>query len=781
LGSGLGSRNDFTLCTIAARNYLASVSLLVESFRVHHPSAPVTVLVVDGDETDTFDDLPYEVLFPVSLPLQPEILGQMATYYDVTEFSTALKPFVLEVLVARGDGVVIYLDPDIEVFAPLDALVEETEREHIVLTPHVTRPVPRDGLGFAEESLLLSGQFNLGFIGVAPGADSFLDYWKERTRLYALRDVERGYFTDQRWVDAVPALFPHAVCFDPGCNVAYWNLHERRLGHEAETWTVNDRPLKFFHFSGHRADAPFVLSAHLHGRTRVSVEADDALRTLLVERAQRMTKAQERFPSCTYRFQRTDDGLPLTDLLRRYYWHAVVDAEAAHTEPPPHGFGRDGGAALTRWFAAACAPGHPVTRHVLALWEQRSDLRHAFPELGGPDGERLADWSAVDEAFLADTPAVLQPHTAARLPGVNLVGYLRGEFGVGAAARLLASALRASGLPVATTVIRPPEHRHQAAFLETGAGSPYTLSLLALNADALLDLVDRGHLVDHQGLPKVGIWYWEAGALPPALRRAFSHVDEVWCATDHIRDLLCSSNPDVSVRVHPLSFGMPSRTALDREDVGLPTDRFVFGCSFDYSSVTRRKNPIGVIDAYRRAFGPDDGAALVLKTVHAARFGCDAAAVAEAAAGRTDILVANRHFDQIEMDAFFQHLDAFVSLHRSEGLGLNLASAMAAGVPVVATGWSGNLQFMSEDDSRLVPYELVEVGPGAEPYAADAWWAEPDVDRAAGFMRELFDDPEGARQLGGRGREAIVQRSDRPRAGEWYVDRFELLTGSAIR
>jgi hypothetical protein len=91
----------------------------------------------------------------------------------------------------------------------------------------------------------------------------------------------------------------------------------------------------------------------------------------------------------------------------------------------------------------------------------RSDLQHAFPDLGGRDAAELAHWARVDEEFLAGTPAELVPRPACPLPGVNLVGYLHGEFGVGAAARLLGSAVRASGLPMSTTVIRPAAHRHR--------------------------------------------------------------------------------------------------------------------------------------------------------------------------------------------------------------------------------------------------------------------------------------------------------------------------------
>ncbi len=105
---------------------------------------------------------------------------------------------------------------------------------------------------------------------------------------------------------------------------------------------------------------------------------------------------------------------------------------------------------------------------------------------------------------------------------------------------------------------------------------------------------------------------------------------------------------------------------------------------------------------------------------------------------------------------------------------------MAAGVPVVATGWSGNCEFMDERCARLVPYELVDVGPGAPPYPPAAQWAEPDVGAASAHLRELFEDRDAARDLGQRGQTAIFHHSDKERAGRWFKERFEVLTGTVL-
>jgi glycosyltransferase involved in cell wall biosynthesis len=186
----------------------------------------------------------------------------------------------------------------------------------------------------------------------------------------------------------------------------------------------------------------------------------------------------------------------------------------------------------------------------------------------------------------------------------------------------------------------------------------------------------------------------------------------------------------------------------------------------DFHSVFERKNPLGSLTAYTRAFGPDDGATLVLKSINGSHHAAELDRLRQAAADRPDVIVVDGYVDAHRVQGLLERSDCLVSLHRSEGFGLNLADAMASGRPVIATGFSGNMAFMDEASAFLVPYDLVPVGPGHDPYPASAHWADPDLDVAADLMRRVFDDPGGAGLVGERGRTSVLERNGLERAGK---------------
>src|SRR5690606_24413659 len=176
-------------------------------------------------------------------------------------------------------------------------------------------------------------------------------------------------------------------------------------------------------------------------------------------------------------------------------------------------------------------------------------------------------------------------------------------------------------------------------------------------------------------------------------KSAFQYVDEVWAATEYLRSAFASAElAPVSLVPSPLVFPTPEPAAGDRTRLGLD-DRFTVLFSFDFLSVVDRKNPLGLVEAFTRAFGPDDGARLILKGINGDVFPDKREELIDAAAARDDIEVWDTYLSARDRLALVAMVDCYASLHRSEGLGLTMAEAMALGTPVVATAYSGNLDF----------------------------------------------------------------------------------------
>ncbi|HET9058663.1 MAG TPA: hypothetical protein VFN61_01985, partial [Acidimicrobiales bacterium] len=230
---------NFTICTIVAKNYLPAARVLGSSIKAHQPGARFVTLVVDHTGPSDED---FEVLGLSDIGIDPDEALRMAALYDVMEFCTAVKPWLLRALLQTSD-VVAYLDPDIKVYAPLDDIADLAHEHGIVLTPHVTRPMPRDGLSKSETEVLLAGIYNLGFIAVSNEARDFLSFWMERLKRECISDPANMRFVDQRWVDFVPGIWDAFILRDTTYNVAYWNLDHRVVTRKNDCYLVDGEPL----------------------------------------------------------------------------------------------------------------------------------------------------------------------------------------------------------------------------------------------------------------------------------------------------------------------------------------------------------------------------------------------------------------------------------------------------------------------------------------------------------------------------------------------------------
>ena len=390
----------------------------------------------------------------------------------------------------------------------------------------------------------------------------------------------------------------------------------------------------------------------------------------------------------------------------------------------------------------------------------------------------------------ADPPTDADPKPV--IAGINVVGLLRAEFGIGTAARLLLRSVERSGVPYAVTVDDATAHRQEHPLnlehqLPGGQNSiparneaeskeraeaeafPYPLTVIVLNADGLRDFTARRpKAVEDKTV--VGLWFWELEEFPQRFWPSFDLVDEVWVASEHVRAALSKATKK-PVRLVPLGAMAPNpdRAALRmraEDEFGIGKDRFVVSYLFDYASVAERKNPWGAVEAYCRAF-PNVGAllpdgrvpVLILKTISSERHPADVEHLRFAIGNRADIVVIESYLSSYVTTCLLARTDCYLSLHRAEGWGLTIAEAMAVGTPVVATGYSGNMDFMDTTCTYVVPGKLVPIPAATATYAGAGRWADPDLDTAAELIQRISGDPTGAESMGLAGQKRIAALS----------------------
>jgi glycosyltransferase involved in cell wall biosynthesis len=216
-------------------------------------------------------------------------------------------------------------------------------------------------------------------------------------------------------------------------------------------------------------------------------------------------------------------------------------------------------------------------------------------------------------------------------------------------------------------------------------------------------------------------------------------VDELWVYSRFMAENIGAVAP-VPVLALPPPVQLPEGPAPEPLRLGIG-EGFLFLFIFDYLSTIQRKNPVGLIEAFKQAFDQRSGARLLIKTINAPLRPLAEEEVLWAAHGREDIHVIDRSLSAGELTRLLASCDCYVSLHRAEGFGLTLAEAMALGKPVIGTGYSGNVDFMTDENSYLVDYAIRRVGPECEIYPADGEWADPDLDHAAELMRRVHEQP----------------------------------------
>lgn len=718
---------------------------------------------------------------------------RLAALYSADELVDLLRPFVVRhVLLGAGSHpdplrlppVVMSVPDDAEFIAPVDAFLSAAGTGTAASIVRATS-VPRDGRLPDEVDLAAGGFTDHELFAVTSEGRALLDWWISRSQRHPLVEGSRFATHEIRWLDQAKRMFPHIVTEVPGVTRSYRNADESEPGSapvlrfpdfdSVEPWNVSPR-------------------AGLWPRVTMSTHSDLAAAALRRSNALRDTPPVADVDpyghvAAGYRYDR---------VMRSVYSECLHHAERNALPLPPNPFSEP--AEFISWLQGDIGGG--VSRYLDTARRVLPDLRRSFDH----DDGALLEWartSGPKRGFSPSLTGVLPSRRKDRAatgtvsdrtvsppavtPGINLIGLFKAEMGIGEAARLTHRAVHDSGIAHSLVLDAGTAHRQYDPFeLGDARGFRHDVNIVVANADALGSVIarlDQPHgngsaFRDHR---TIGLWFWETATFLDRYHDAFRFVDEVWVASRHVYDAIAPSaaRQGVPVQIFPLGASLP----LDRIPaqaaearcvaLGIPAQRFCFFFAFDHRSVAERKNPWGLIEAFCLAFPTPStaGPVLVIKSISGEVDLLGREHLRWLASQREDIRLIEGYVDAETRQALLCRSNAYISLHRAEGFGLTMAESMGLGVPTIATGYSGNLEFMTDDNSWLVDFDLVPIANDVAHYGGTGCWAEPNVEHAAAIMQRIIDEPDervrraaqGARDLaamatGDAGARFIIER-----------------------
>ncbi len=805
------------VCTIVSRNFLSYARVLAQSFRAHHPDASFFVLLVDPLDSDLDTKSEPFTIVPIA-DLDIPNKEQMCFRYGIRELHTAVKPFFLSwIFETKKPDTLLYFDPDILVCSKLSSVQAALSHHSILLTPHLLQPIG-DGLHPSEKDILRAGAYNLGFIGLSQSdtTKSFLGWWKDRCMEDCTEQPDKGVFFDQRWIDLVPGLFS-GVCVlrDASCNVAYWNLHERSIAFEKGQYIVNGNPLGFYHFSGYEPEHPERMCKYsfnersFSGRKALRTLFDQYRGLLLAERYMQEKKKP-------YGFRCFQNGVAIPLFVRRHFHELSPSDRFRFGDPFLVGSGSYW-QWLQEPFHRTESGLWMTNAHEL-LRRSTREILQAFPELDSRFASWILEHQGMSnhfdlpkeflyslkngdasesstmlrnfllkrntfpfyrflvQVFRSLFPSVLfqrvrrslaqfDLHTlplrsvsvSEKPSGLNVVGYFTSGTGVGQLARMNVRSVTATHIPFSLRNIETSFLPQIETHLEEHFSSryPYDTTLMHVNADQVGTFFQSEGSDVLRAKRMIGYWAWEMETFPDEWIAASKWFDEIWVLSRFSAKSI-AAKVKCPVHVVPPPVLLEEGLSHTRQDFGISEDRTVFLFMFDCLSITERKNPFAVIEAFITAFRREDATELVIKFSNADHDPTVRSRLAKAAAGH-NILLIDSFLSPQEACDLLRLCDVYVSLHRSEGFGFTMAEAMLCGKPVIATNYSGNTDFMNLTNSILIDYKLTALTKDEGPYRKGNIWADPDIHQAVSAMRRLYEDPALRDKLGKKASQDIAR------------------------
>lgn len=368
------------------------------------------------------------------------------------------------------------------------------------------------------------------------------------------------------------------------------------------------------------------------------------------------------------------------------------------------------------------------------------------------------------------------------LDGINLIGNIKEESGLGQSCRLVASELESCNIPY--TIFQynqlgcTPKAEYQQFESKLTKKLVYNINLIHMNPRELGLVFIKSHSEIWNGKYNIGFWLWELEEFPDEWVPCFNCVDEIWTPSEFISQSI-RKKTDLPVITVPYHVEVPSELEMNHEGLELIKEEFLFLIMYDKNSVTQRKNPDAAIAAFMKAFKPEDNVGLILKISNCTEE--EVNALKSKLGSYTKVYFLTQIMSRDEVLALIKYADVVVSLHRAEGFGLVLAEAMMLGTPVVATNWSANTEFMTHETACLVDYDLIILENDQGPFKRGNRWADPNVEQAAEYMRKLYEKPDYYKRIAASAKKHIAKCLSMNQAVDIISKRiYEIYEGNGI-
>lgn len=351
--------------------------------------------------------------------------------------------------------------------------------------------------------------------------------------------------------------------------------------------------------------------------------------------------------------------------------------------------------------------------------------------------KKIIGKQSIDKAFDAVKNKRLKPIDKSITFGVNIIGYVNSESGIGEMSRSIIRSIQRSKIPYTVYNFDIGWHRTaDKAYDNFSTELPYLVNIFCFNAEETPYRLAQLGYEKLKGKYNIGFWAWELENFPSKWNYGFEYVDEIWTISKFSKQAIAKST-NLPVSVVPLIVEFQLDKKYDRQYFDLDPNEFIFFFSFDGFSFADRKNPFVIAKAFAKSFKNKRKVLLLIKCHNLDWFHrCKLDWILKG----TNYKIIDDYLARDEFLGLLSCIDTYVSLHRSEGFGYGMAEAMYLGKKVIATGYSGNLDFMTQENSYLVPYDLVKINKTIGPYQKGNCWADVNINKASEIMLKAFND-----------------------------------------